>query len=76
MNGGKTWALAELEDELSPHAFRVFKFSFRPKDKGKITIMAKATNRLGEEQPFAKDIQWNHGGYKYNGIDSVTITVV
>jgi len=44
--------------------------------KGKITLMAKAINMLGEEQPFAKDIQWNHGGYKYNGIDSVTINVV
>jgi len=76
VNGGKTWTLAELENELSPHAFRVFKFAFRPKDKGKITIMAKAINRLGEEQPFAKDIKWNHGGYKYNGIDSVTISVV
>ena len=76
VDGAKTWEKAELESELSPHAFRVFKFAFRPKNKGKITILAKAVNRLGEEQPFAKDIQWNHGGYKYNGIDSVTITVV
>ena len=76
LNGGKTWENAELESELSPYAFRVFKFSFRPKAKGKVTIMAKAMNTLGEEQPFAHEIQWNHGGYKYNGIDSVTIEVV
>ena len=76
VNGGKSWESSELEGELSPHAFRVFKFAFRPKNKGKITIMAKAINNLGEEQPFAKEIQWNHGGYKYNGIDSVTIEVV
>ena len=76
VNGGKTWQKAELGKELSLHAFREFKFAFRPKSKGKITLMAKAINMLGEEQPFAKDIQWNHGGYKYNGIDSVTITVV
>ena len=76
LNGGKTWENAELESELSPYAFRVFKFSFRPKAKGKVTIMAKAMNTLDEEQTFAHEIQWNHGGYKYNGIDSVTIEVV
>ena len=75
-NGGKTWENALLEKELSNYSFREFKFAFTPKHKGKITIMAKAINALGEEQPFAKDIKWNHGGYKYNGIDSVTINVV
>ena len=38
--------------------------------------MAKATNNLGQEQPFAKEIKWNRGGYKYNGIDTVTIEVI
>ena len=76
LDGGKTWENSELEHELSPHAFRVFKFQFKAKTKGKVTIMAKAINTLGEAQPFAHEIQWNHGGYKYNGIDSVTITVV
>jgi sulfoxide reductase catalytic subunit YedY len=76
LNGGKSWESAELDIELSLHAFRAFKFSFRAKVKGKLTIMAKAINMLGEEQPFAKDIGWNRSGYKYNGIDSVTIDVV
>jgi sulfoxide reductase catalytic subunit YedY len=76
VDAGKSWSPAELGKELSLHAFREFKFAFRPKSKGNMTLMAKAINTLGEEQPFAKDIQWNHGGYKYNGIDSVTITVV
>ena len=76
VDAGKTWNKAELGKELSLHAFREFKFAFRPKSKGNITLMAKAVNTLGEEQPSAKDIKWNHGGYKYNGIDSVTINVV
>ncbi len=76
LDGGQTWENSELESELSPHAFRVFKFGFKPKTKGKVTIMAKAINTKGEAQPFAHEIQWNHGGYKYNGIDSVTIAVV
>jgi len=72
---GKTWENSELEKELSAHAFRVFKFAFRPKNRGKLNIMAKAINTIGVEQPFASDIKWNHGGYKFNGIDSVAITV-
>lgn len=76
LDSGKTWEASELEAELSPHAFRVFKFGFRPKAKGRVTIMAKAINTQGEEQPFAHEIEWNHGGYKYNGVDSVTIEVV
>ena len=76
LDNAKSWQSAILGNETSPYAFRAFKFSFIPKKKGKLTLMAKAVNTLGEEQPFAKDIQWNHGGYKYNGIDSVTIVVV
>ncbi|RLA71031.1 MAG: sulfite:cytochrome C oxidoreductase subunit A [Epsilonproteobacteria bacterium] len=76
VNGGRTWESATLGDELSLHAFREFRFAFRLKEKGPITIMAKAINNLGEEQPYPEAIKWNHGGYKYNGIDSVTIDVV
>jgi len=38
--------------------------------------MARATNTKGETQPFSKDVKWNRGGYKYNGIDEVTVEVV
>ena len=43
---------------------------------GKMAIMAKAINRAGSAQPLAEEIQWNHGGYKFNGCDVVTIEVV
>jgi sulfoxide reductase catalytic subunit YedY len=76
LDKGKSWQSASLDKELSPYAFRVFKYNFSPMKTGKLTIMAKAINNLGHEQPFASEIQWNHGGYKYNGIDSVTISVV
>jgi len=75
-DNGKTWEESTLEKELSPYAFRVFTYKLRPMQKGSLTIMAKAINNKGEEQPFAKDIAWNHGGYKYNGIDSVTVNVI
>jgi len=76
-DAGKTWNPAILDDgKLGRYAYRAFRFAWKPETLGKVTIMAKAINNIGEEQPFAKDIKWNHGGYKYNGIDEVTVEVV
>lgn len=75
-DSGETWEKAILEKDVDRYAFRGFRFAFKPTKYGKVTIMAKAINRLGEEQPLAQDIKWNHGGYKFNGIDTVTIEVV
>jgi sulfoxide reductase catalytic subunit YedY len=74
-DGGKSWKTAILKD-ADRYAFREFRFAYKPTTYGKVTIMAKAINRLGAEQPFAHEVKWNHGGYKYNGIDSVTIEVI
>jgi sulfoxide reductase catalytic subunit YedY len=73
---GKTWDTALLKQEGGRYAYTEFRFTYKPTKYGKVNIMAKAINRLGDEQPFAKDIPWNHGGYKYNGIDTVTVEVV
>ena len=73
---GKTWQASVLDEDAGRYAYKAFRFSFKPTKYGKTTVMAKAVNRLGQEQPLAKDIQWNHGGYKYNGIDTVTFEVV
>ncbi|MEN4052513.1 MULTISPECIES: molybdopterin-dependent oxidoreductase [Sulfurimonas] len=75
-DGGKSWDKAELKQENGRYAYTEFRYAFKPTKYGKVTFMAKAVNRLGKEQPFAKDIGWNHGGYKYNGIDEVTVEVV
>jgi len=74
---GKQWHDALLDDgREGNHAFRAFRYTINPKKVGKLTIMCKAISNAGEEQPLAKDIKWNHGGYRYNGIDEVTIEVV
>ena len=75
-DGGKTWDEALLKQENGRYAYTEFRYAFKPTKYGKLTFMAKAINRLGDEQPFAKDIGWNHGGYKYNGIDEVTVEVI
>ena len=77
IDGGKTWNQAILDKgEAGNYAFRTFRYPFKPTVYGKLTIMTKAINNAGEVQPFAKDIKWNHGGYKYNGIDEVTVEVI
>ncbi len=76
LDDGKTWENAILDTSAGRYAFKAFRFSFKPSVYGKVNIMAKAINSLGEEQPLAKDVLWNHGGYKYNGIDIVTVEVV
>ena len=76
-DAGKTWNEAILDDgKLGRYAYRAFRYPFKPNTLGKVTIMTKAINNIGEEQPLDKDIKWNHGGYKYNGIDKVTVEVV
>lgn len=76
LDGGKTWDKANLKTDNGRYAYRAFYYPFKPTKYGKIKIMARATNNLGETQPFAHEIGWNHGGYKYNGIDEVTIEVI
>lgn len=77
IDGGKTWHKSLLDDgKKGRYAYRTFRYSFKPENFGKMTIMAKAINNLGEEQPFAKDVKWNRGGYKFNGIDTITVEIV
>ncbi|WP_457749004.1 molybdopterin-dependent oxidoreductase [Sulfurimonas sp.] len=75
-DGGKSWKKALLKQENGRYSYTEFRFHHKPTEYGKLTFMAKAVNMLGEEQPFDKEIGWNHGGYKYNGIDEVTVEVV
>jgi sulfoxide reductase catalytic subunit YedY len=76
-DGGTIWEDALLDDNSAgKYAYRTFTYTFKPKNSGLLTIMCRARNEKGEVQPFTKDIQWNRGGYKYNGIDEVTIEVV
>lgn len=77
IDGGEKWEDALLDDgKAGKYAYRTFTYTFKPAKSGKQTIMCRATNKKGEVQPFAKDIRWNHGGYKYNGIDEVTVEVI
>jgi len=76
IDDGKSWEEAILKDNLGRYSYREFRYSFKPSKYGKLKIMSKAINSLGDEQPMSEDIGWNHGGYKYNGIQIVNVEVV
>jgi len=76
-DNGSTWKQALIDDgSQGDYAYRAFTFAFKPGNTGELHIMCKATNNKGESQPFVQEVKWNRGGYKYNGIDEVTIEVV
>jgi len=76
-DGGTSWQEAKLDDgKQGPFAYRSFTYAVTPKESGSVTIMSRATNTKGETQPFAHEVKWNRGGYKFNGIDEVTVEVV
>ena len=70
-DGGKTWAAATLGEDLGRFAFRTWKFSFSPTTRGKQTVMARATNRIGQSQ--TAELIHNPAGYHHNVMHSVTV---
>ena len=45
---GKTWSAAALGEDLGRFAFRSWSASVTPKAKGKLTIKARASNKIGQ----------------------------
>jgi DMSO/TMAO reductase YedYZ molybdopterin-dependent catalytic subunit len=73
VDGGKTWLAATIGEDLGRYAFRPFSFQFSPKTTGKQTVMARASNKIGQTQP--SELIHNPAGYHHNVIHSVTLNV-
>ncbi|MCS7284143.1 MAG: oxidase, partial [Hydrogenobacter thermophilus] len=73
-DGGKTWREAELGKDYGRYSWRQFTYRFKPSKKGVYTIMAKASNRLGQTQTF--ELIWNPAGYHHNVVQKINIKVV
>jgi len=73
VDGGKTWKEAKLGKDLGKYSWVQFTLPWKPSQKGKYTVMARATNSIGESQPF--DRQWNPSGYMLNTIEKIDVTV-
>jgi hypothetical protein len=73
-DGGRIWRSAELGKDYGRFSWRQWSFVFRPSRRGKYTVMAKATNRIGQTQTF--ELIWNPAGYHNNVVQGVGVSVV
>jgi DMSO/TMAO reductase YedYZ molybdopterin-dependent catalytic subunit len=73
-DGGRTWRVAQLGNDLGRYSFREWRIGFTPAQRGKHTLMARALNRLGETQPM--EPLWNPAGYLRNVVEPVHVEAV
>ncbi len=72
-DGGKTWGQARLGRDMGRYAWVQWFFPWQPERPGNYTLMAKATNTIGESQPF--DDLWNPSGFLWNKVERKEVTV-
>jgi sulfite dehydrogenase len=72
-DGGRTWSKADLGKDLGRYSWVQFSLPWRPDKAGTTTLMAKATNSIGESQPF--EGLWNPAGYLWNKVEPLTVIV-
>jgi hypothetical protein len=70
-DAGKTWSPAMLGEDLGNYAFRPWSYRFTPKSAGKVTVMARASNKIGQSQTPA--LIHNPAGYHHNVVQSLTL---
>jgi DMSO/TMAO reductase YedYZ molybdopterin-dependent catalytic subunit len=73
MNEGRTWEPARFVGEDHPYAWRQWQFIWPAKVPGTFTIVCRATDARGNEQPAVSP--WNPSGFLWNGWDRVTVMV-
>jgi DMSO/TMAO reductase YedYZ molybdopterin-dependent catalytic subunit len=72
-DGGRSFAAAQLGEDLGRFAFRPFSFAVTPAARGKLAVTARAINKVGQTQT-AELIQ-NPAGYHHNVMQTITLTV-
>ncbi len=64
LDDGKTWKPAALEGEGGVGRWQVFRYRFEQKTAGRVTALARATDRKNNAQP--EKAVWNPSGYHWN----------
>ncbi|HEY7297327.1 MAG TPA: molybdopterin-dependent oxidoreductase [Xanthobacteraceae bacterium] len=70
-DGGRTWTSAQLGEDLGRFAFRTWSYTVTPSERGKLTVMVRAANRIGQVQ--VTQLIPNPAGYQNNVIQTVTL---
>ena len=73
VDGGKTWKEARLGQDKGRYSWVQWFYAWRPEKAGTYTLMARATNSIGESQPF--EGLWNPAGYLWNKIEKTEVVV-
>mgnify|MGYP001235112635 CR=1 FL=1 len=71
IDGGQSWRVAKLGDDLGRFAWRQWSFPFTPAAPGRYAIMARATNTQGASQ--VTKLVFSPSGYHNNVIQTVTV---
>ncbi len=70
---GRSWQTATLDQDAGRFSFRGFRHAFKAGAKGDVSILARATNRMGASQVL--DVVFNPAGYHNNVVSRVTVRV-
>ena len=73
-DGGKSWREAVLGEDHGRFAFRQWSFRFTPAKPGVVTVMARASNAIGQTQ--AEALIFNPAGYHNNIVRPYAVTVL
>ncbi len=69
-DGGQSWRLAALGEDLGRYSFRPWSFRFTPA-AGAQSVMVKATNAIGASQPL--QALFNGAGYHHNAVQVLNL---
>lgn len=74
IDGGRTWRVATLGENLGRFSFREWTLATTFPQKGDAILMVRASNNNAEVQPLKAD--WNPGGYRRHAIESTAVTIL
>jgi DMSO/TMAO reductase YedYZ molybdopterin-dependent catalytic subunit len=72
-DGGARWSRAELDAEISPYAWRGWRYTWDATKPGEYELCARATDAAGNVQPL--DQRWNFEGVQNNSVQRVRVVV-
>jgi DMSO/TMAO reductase YedYZ molybdopterin-dependent catalytic subunit len=72
-DGGRSWSAADLDDAVSPYAWRRWTYRWDATRPGDYELCARATDAAGNAQPIAQ--RWNLEGVENNAVQRVPVVV-
>jgi len=73
VDGGRTWNETKLGKDLGKYSWRQWTYTWHPKEAGRYTLLVRATDTIGESQPF--EPLWNPAGFMRNNVEKIEVTV-